>query len=294
MPIESRGGLAPDPNQAALRDALKQAARYVALKDILNLAADHAAIPRASLLGERALRNFLGSDTAQLTKANYDALAVLWLASPIGRALRKLDPAKAEPFDHIMRALANGIGTMPDGVQAAGRYFMYHGSYLRADRYVVRCLTIEGGDDRVLTVEDIVRDAITVADTARRASGVMLFVEGRPQILLYGDENKQGLSLLIGQDISTRGGMLDRVFGAFMVMNQDRKVAYRPCLLIRDDSLPADAMIAESGIFTAAQLGESGRARHVAAFDRLRELMETQSFPDPMLTYRHPEATNPT
>jgi hypothetical protein len=292
MRIESKDAPASDASVAILRDGLNEAARYISPAKILFFAARHAGTPRENLLGERALRDFLNGKAKTLAKTNYDVLAA-WLASPLGHALQKPDSDKATAFGHLMRVLATGVGTLPPDLQVAGRYYMYHGSYLLPDRYVVRRLTIEEGRDNVLAVEDLVRDTVTVANTARRTRGVMLFVEGRPQILLYGNENKQGLSLVIGHDISVEDGALSGAFGSFMVMNANRQVAYRHYLLVREDAVPAEDMIGEMGIFTATELRQAGRAQHGQAFDRLKKLMEMQSPTDPMLIYPGPRSTSP-
>jgi hypothetical protein len=284
MSLDSKGVLPPDPGQKTLRAALDEARQYMSPARMLNLTADYTKVSR-TFMTSHALRDFIAEKTGELSEANYRPLAELWLASPVGRALRKIDPKKATPFDHLMRTLANGIGSLPDGIQVVGRYYLYHGSYLLPGHYVVRRLAIETGDDHVLSVEDIVRDTKTATNAPRRAAGVMMFVDGRPQILLHADENKQGLSLVVFHDIGPGKGDLDRCYGAFMVMNQRRELAFRPCLLVRENVQSSADMLAETGIFTVADLREPSRQRHAQAFDQLKELMVAQPFADPMLAW---------
>lgn len=295
MTIKSKRALAPDPGHERLRTALVELRRFTSPEKMINLAADHAKIPE-TFMSANALRDFLRSKSRELEDSNYRLLAEFWLASTKGRALRRIDSEKATPFEALVRKLEDSAGPLSDGFQAIGEYYLYHGSYLLPNHYVIRQLTIELGEDQVLSVEDIVRDSKTAADAPRRATGIMTFVDGRPQILLYANENKQGLSLLIFHDIvwGEQQRDLKRGYGALMVMNQHRQVAFRPCLLVREEGEDASArsrkaleslrhdMVAETGIFTASELKDPRRRRHAQEFHTLRKLMETAAFPDPM------------
>lgn len=294
MPKDSAGEAVPDADVEALREALAKLTSYLSAKDVLRLARRYAKLPGpAGLFGERALRNFVTDDASRqsktIAKPSYEALKAVAFISPIGRAIRGLDPDRLTPFDQLTFELGGGAETVPEGLQVEGRYYLYHGSYLLPGHYVVRRLTITPGADGVLLVEDIVRDTKTATNAPRRAAGVMLFADKRPQILMHADENKQGLSLVGFHDIGSDRGELDRGHGALMVMNQRRELAFRPCLLVRVSTVPPETMIEETGIYTPAELRDPRRQRHARAFDQLKEQMAARPFADPMLDWK-PEA----
>ena len=272
----------PDASQEVLRRALAQAARFVSIKQILDLA---AGADRGRLFTERALRDFINGETKSIAKVNYDLLAAAWLHTPLGRALRTIGTDAVPVFDQLIRVLADGIRNRPEGVRAAGHYFMYHGSYIRPRHYVVRVLTVAAEDDHILTVKDTIRDDVTLGTRDRSSSGVMVFTEGLPQVLLYGEENKRGLSLMIASRADDRDGALDQVFGAFVVKPARGDTATRQCLMIRETELQLKAMIAETGIFSEGEIAEPSREKHRQAFERLKKLAMAETFPDPVLTY---------
>ena len=269
----------PDASQEVLRRALAQAARFVSIKQILDLA---AGADRGRLFTERALRDFINGETKTISKANYDLLAAAWLHTPLGRALRTIGTDAVPVFDQLMRVLADGTRSRPEGGRAPGNYFMYHGSYIRPRHYVVRVLTVVAEDDHILTVTDTIRDDVTLGTRDRSSSGVMVFTEGLPQVLLYGEENKRGLSLMIASRADDRDGALDQVFGAFVVKPARGDTATRHCLMIRETELQLKAMIAETGIFSEGEIAEPGREKHRQAFERLKKLAMAEAFPDPV------------
>lgn len=269
-------------DQEILRKALARASRYVKVPGILALIPSHE---RHGVLGERALRNFINGETKSLTKEHYDVLARAWLETPLGRALRNLDATHPPAFDLLMGRLANGNRSRPAHVAAEGAFFMYHGSYIRPRHYVVRALTVRGGDDRILTVTDTIRDEITLGARNRTASGVLIFVDELPQVLLYGEENKRGLSLIVGSEIDAPAGALAQVFGTFIVKRAKGEAAVRHCLLVRQADGDPEAMIAETGIFNEAEIKVPERAQHRRAFDLLKRLATAEPFADPVLTY---------
>jgi hypothetical protein len=271
-----------DASQEVLRSALAQAARIVSIKQILDLAAGP---DRTRLFTDRALRDFINGETRSISKANYDLLAAAWLHTPLGRALRNLTAGSVPMFDQLVRMLADGNRQRPHGVNATGNFFMYHGSYLRPRHYVVRALTVAAEDDHILTVTDTIRDDVTLSTQNRSSSGVMVFVEGLPQVLLYGKENKHGLSLMVASRADEKDGALDRVYGAFVVKRAGGEAATRYCLMIREPELPLAAMTAETGIFSAGEIAEPSRARHREAFERLKKLVMAEAFVDPVLAY---------
>lgn len=272
----------PDASQEVLRVALSQAAKLVSIKQILDLAAGS---DRGRLFSERALRDFINGETKSISKANYDLLAAAWLHTPLGRALRNLDAEAVPAFDQLMGKLADGDINRPAGVAVAGSYFMYHGSYLLPGHFVVRVVTVTAEDDHILTVTDTIRDDKTLGVRDRAASGVMIFVDGQPQILLFGDENKRGLSLVIGSETDVQGGALDQVFGAFIVMRARGGAAYRHCLMIREADGNPQAMLAETGIFPEPEIKAPERAKHRRAFDLLKRLTVNEPFADPISGY---------
>ncbi len=208
--------------------------------------------------------------------------------SPVGRALRALTTQTAPHFNALIDVLASGNSTPPPGARVEGRYFMYHGSYVKEGRYVVRALDIACLDASLLTVQDGVRDNITMQGDARYAHGVMTFVHARPQILLHAKANKKGLCLFIGgETIFGADRALIRVSGAFLAQRTaNNDLIYRRALLLREPHATAEAMLAETGIFRREELQEESRARHCAAFRLLAEHLPDEGFADPILSFR--------
>lgn len=272
-----------DSSQETLRAALFQAKKLLSAKKILNLiiGPNSKGKPEYS---DRSLLNFIGGKTNTLSQANFDLLSA-WLDTPLSRALRTLGTDSLSAFDQLVRVLADGTRGKPEGVCAAGNYFMYHGSYIRPRHYVVRALTVSAEDDHILTVTDTIRDDITLGTRTRASSGVMVFPEGLPQILLYGEENKRGLSLIIASRADDRDGALDQVFGAFVVRPARGDTATRHCLMIRETGLQPEAMIAETGIYSEKEIADPARDRHRHAFERLKKLATAEAFDDPIITY---------
>ena len=282
MPMESRSPKPSNASQEVLRAALSQAAKVTSIKKVLDLAAGS---DRGRLFTDKALRNFINGETDDISKAHYDLLAAAWLYSPAGRALRHLRAEAVPAFDQLMGKLADGNLQRPDGMDVEGSYFMYHGSYLLPGHFVVRVVTVRADDDHILTVTDRIRDDKTLDERVRVASGVMVFVDRQPQILLFGDENKLGLSLVIGSRTDVQGGALDQVFGAFIVMRAGGGAAYRHCLMVRETGDDPDMMIAEAGIFTEQEIKLPERAKHRRMFDLLKRLTVNQPYDDPIAGY---------
>ena len=279
MPMETGSSEPPDTSQEVLRSALAQAAKFVSMKQIVDLAAGG---DRGRLFTDRALRDFINGKTRSISKAHYDLLAAAWIHTPLGRALRNLAGDSAPAFDQLVRVLADGNRQRPEGMRATGNFFIYHGSYIRPRHYVVRALTVAAGDDHILTVTDTIRDDVTLGTRDRSSSGVIVFVEGLPQVLLYGEENKRGLSLMVASRADDRDGALDQVYGAFVVKRASGEAATRHYLMIREPEAPLAAMVAETGIYSAAEIAEPARVKHRQAFERLKKLAAAETFADPI------------
>lgn len=208
--------------------------------------------------------------------------------SPLGRALRALKTKAAPEFDKLMGVLASGHFTRPPETKVAGRYFVYHGSYVKPEHYVVRTFDISCIDGSLLVVKDSINDNITMQGAPRYAHGVVTFVHARPQILLYAKENKAGLCLFIGGETIFYGDerTMVSVTGAFIAQRTtNNNLIYRRALLLREPDATAEAMLEETGIFTRQQLEEESRARHFAAFELLAEHLPHEGFADPILTF---------
>lgn len=289
----SKSSLQNDPDQRLLRQVLTRASRLYSADKIIREAAK---LRKNWTFTEAALRKFLQNEKHRLTPKNYTALADYWLYTPLGRALRHPDPNKAPIFDQLTRVLASGQETMPDGKTAHGLYFVYHGSYIKRDHYVVRVLKIDANDDHVLTVVDTIQDKKSAKERIRKSSGVMIFVDNTPQIVLYGVENKRGLSLMIGTEAEYDEGEvhLDSVVGAFLVKNKTHALAYRRFLMVRKPGGVFKDMLTETGIFTRKELRAVARKEHSAAFDKLAEQQENATpFEAPILNYQSDGQADP-
>jgi hypothetical protein len=237
-------------------------------------------------MSDRALRMFIDNETKDLTVEKYDALAAFWLHTPLGRALRYPDPKKPPKFDQLSSRLASGQLSLPEGRTADGAYFLYHGSYIEEDRFAVHVVEIDSDDDHILTVRDTIHDNIGLTDGPRESLGAMLFVDGFPQVVLYGTGYRWGFTLLIGTEPVYDGeGRLSHLVGAFLVMTKTHALAYRRFLMIRQPDGDREEMIAESGIFDRDQLSVPHRKRHSAAFDKLAKHKAIElPFAEPILT----------
>lgn len=278
-----------DPSQSKLRQALNQAKRFYSPKKIIKAAA--LLCKDGWTYSDTALRDFLSSADHELSKKNYDAFAAFWLFSPLGRVLRRADQAEAQPFDQITQELASGQESLPKGKTVDGLYYVYHGSYVKAEHYAVRVFEIDSADDHILTVKDTVRDEKAAREGDRRSTGAMVFVDSMPQIVLYGLENKRGFSLMFGTEADyDEAHRLDRVVGAFLVKNKNAAIAYRRFLMIRQPTGDRAGMIDGSGIFTRDELRAPHRKHHSEAFDKLARLQATETpFTPPILDYRTDE-----
>ena len=279
MPPSSENAGPPAGGQDELRRALTRAYAYFSSKGIVALAEK---LNVGSLPGERAVRDFLGDNPSTLTREHHDSLAAAWLYSRFGRAFRMLGTKDLPAFDRLVDTLADGARTQPPGTRAAGLYFMYHGSYLKPGHFVIRVIRIDDGDPHVLAVTDTVTDMLTASEGERVATGAIIFVEKLPQILLFSDENKRGLSLIAGTDVSFKSGRLERITGGMLVMNTNSDVAYRRCLLVREDERSHATMATESGIFPWDKLNTPERERHRKAFQFLRKVHLKEAFADPI------------
>jgi hypothetical protein len=242
----------------------------------------------------KSLNNFINGKTGDLAPDHFEALAEVWLRSPLGRALRFLNPATKPAFDELPQVLATGKLSCPREVKLAERYFMYHGSYVKDDCYTVRAIQIDAGDDHILAVTDSVRDMLNVHGGVRISRGALTFFDGCPQILLLPDkhnETKFGFTLIVGHRPSVaQDGMIDKMTGAFLTMTTGSVVVSRHCLLLREPTDKTDAMIAQSGAFTVEQLRAKDMARHRKAFDMLKKHLPLKKhapkiMSDPMLNY---------
>jgi len=279
---------AADP-QAALRTALRVARNFYSPQQMIDAA--ERLRPAWKPIRPETLRPFLDLPDRTLLQPNYDALAAFWLHTPLGRALRFPDPKKAPEIDKLSYKLASGQETLPKGTMADGVFFLYAGSYIKPDHFVVRVIEIDSTDDHILTVLDTIRDDITLAKGKREAHGALVFVDGFPQILLYGHENKRGFSLMIGTEtVYDDEGKLTEMLGAFLVMTKVHAVATRRFLMIREPDGDPKQMLAESGIFTRGELRAPQRRHHSAAFDKLAKHKEAETpFADPILAYQADE-----
>ena len=270
----------------ALRQALKRALPLYSPQHMIDEAARMR--PSWKRTTDTTLRAFINSEgEPKMGSENFEALAAFWLYTPLGRALRHPDPKNTPPFDQLSYKLATGQNTLPEGKTAHGLFFVCHGSYIEEDRYVVRVIEITH-EDLILLVRDTVRDNITLSENDRDAYGAMVFVDGMPQIVLYGSENKLGFSLMVGTEPAyDRKGRLTRLAGGFVVMNKDRRAAYRRFYMFRNSELTRDEMLAQSGIFKREELRAPERKHHSEAFDKLVEPTRKVEphFPDPMLAY---------
>lgn len=234
-------------------------------------------------MSDRALRMFIDNDTKNCTEEKFKPLAAYWLESIAGRTLRTLDGATAPSFLELFAVLGSGGQSRPKDMNVAGRYYMYHGSYIEEAHYVIRAIEI-AEEDQIVTVTDTIRDTVRVVTRGEKhvARGALTFVHGLPQILLHADENKLGLSLVLAAGISTAGATLHRISGALLVLTVKTEVASRRCFLIREEDDPIEAMIEQSGIVPLPKLVKLAK-KHQDAFAMLAE----DSFdPDPILLLR--------
>ncbi len=270
--------------QMPLKAALRRARDFYSPQQMIDAAARLR--PAWKPIEPEALRPFLDSDGRSMLPDNYDALAAFWLHTPLGRALRYPDPKDAPQFDQLSYRLASGQLSLPEGRTVDGAYFLYHGSYIEEDRFAVHVVEIDSADDHILTVRDTIHDNIGLTDGPRESSGAMAFVDGFPQVVLYGTGYRWGFTLLIGTEpVYDNEGRLSHLVGAFLVMTKTHALAYRRFLMIRQPDGDREQMIAESGIFDREQLRAPHRKRHSAAFDKLAKHKAVElPFAEPILT----------
>jgi hypothetical protein len=283
---EKRHHREPGNKQEILRDALREAARFLSPEDMLRVI-DSVGLERPFTY--KALGNFISNKTKTIDDDHYDILAKVWLRSSGGRSFRYLDTSDKPQFEKLANALASGQHLRPHGSKIMGNYFMYHGSYLVEDSYVIRLIEIDCIDDNILTVKDTINDNFH----QRRelfAHGVVTFVKELPQLLFDADENKSGLSLIASTSTTFNAAKeLASLTGAFLAVTNLPLVVERSCLLIREEREDRAAMIQQTGIFTREEIRNKVLAKHRAAFDRLSRKPPNRIFPDPILIYNRPD-----
>ncbi len=150
----------PDHSLEVLRLALREAhnARF-SYESIVQLC--RRIRPDFKLTG-KAVRNFINGDSKTMEEENRKVLAAFWIDSAIGRALRSFNISTSPKFTEVVGFLASGRASLDPKRTVTGRYFMYHGSYLRPDRYVVRVIDVEGVDNNTFVVTDSINDALSL------------------------------------------------------------------------------------------------------------------------------------
>jgi hypothetical protein len=242
----------------------------------------------------RSLRAFLANPKASMRAEHAEALKAFWLESQAGRAIRNGLAKRDLPFDVFTRHLAAGKGNLPIGVHSVeGRYFMYHGSYLKEHHFVIRVIEITSEDGHVLNVTDTIQDEVGLKKD-RTADGVARFVSDCFQAVLWGNENKLGVSVVLGNDPIAKDGSLQEVAGALMVMRKGGEVAYRPFIMIAEPDMSAKAMREQSGIFPWEHFERRGKSlkKHRQTFERLAKLQIREAFPDPVLALKAPRGSS--
>jgi len=233
-------------------------------------------------MSDKAIRDFVVGETKAVEEQNREALANFWLHSPQGRALRSFDISTSPKFSEVIGLLASGRATLNSRRDWARRYFMYHGSYLKEDHYVIRVIDIESTDGSTLVVTDSINDTVSLGRGTLVAYGALVFVREQPQILLSNDENKVGFSLFIGSESGPKIGEMDYALGAFIAITPHDDLIYRRALLRRSPDGNAADMIQQSGIFTLNQLKETQRRDHLEAFQQLARHEPKTIFQDPI------------
>lgn len=273
-----------DHPQEVLRDALRDARRFMTAPKILAVV-ESAGFNRP--FGPKSLEKFIDNETKEIEHPHYEILARVWLRHSGARALRFLDVIDQPDFEKLANVLASGQLVKPTGLVATGRYFMYHGSYLAVDCFVVRAIEIDCIEGSILTVTDKLDDRMFRHQTLV-ANGVATFVKGLPQLLFDADENKNGLSLIVSTAITPNAkGEIARIAGAFLAVTNPPVVVERSCLLLRAPEPSLDAMIGQTGIFTRESLrARDDNDRHANAFDELARSLPQRVFADPILAYR--------
>ena len=273
----------PDHPLEVLRQALREAhkARF-SYESITQLC--RRIRPDFQLTG-KAVRNFINADSKTMEEENRKVLAAFWIDSAIGRALRSFNISTSPKFTEVVGFLASGRASLDSKRTVTGHYFMYHGSYLRPDRYVVRVIDVESVDNNTFVVTDSINDALSLGPGVLTAYGALVFVRDHPQILLSADENKVGMCVFIANESSPRAGQMTEALGDFIAMTKRDELIHRRALLRYQPGGDSAEMIAQSGIFTLQQLNEAQRKHHLAAFETLASHEPATIFPDPILNF---------
>jgi hypothetical protein len=272
---------APDHPQEVLRDALRAAYRDFSPERILRKV-ESSGFTRP--FTKEALKAFIHNITVNITPKNYEPLAAVWLRNVQGRSLRYIDASAMPEFDKLTSTLASGQQLRPHGATVTGRYFLYHGSYIAEKHYVIRLVEVACIDDSILAVTDTIRDNLKQRKELI-AHGALTFIKDQPQFLFNANENKAGLSLIAGTNpVFNDANEFESMTGAFLAVTSGLHVAERSCFLVRETVDDRATMIAQSGIFTRAEV-QKQHPKHHAAFDTLARLPPTRVFTDPMADY---------
>lgn len=275
-----------DHPQEILRDALRGTYRNLSPERILQVMAD-GGFERP--FDRKSLKAFIDNETATIAEAHYEVLAEVWLRRAGGRLFRYLDTSDKPEFEKLAHLLASGYQLRPHGTTVTGRFFMYHGSYLAEKSYVIRLIEIGCIDDSILTVTDSLFENF-LQHKMLVARGVLTFVKEIPQFLFDADDNKPGLSLIACTGASfNAANELTHITGVVLAVTNPALVAERSCVLIREPEDSAEAMLAQTGIFSRDEL-RTKAPKHQAAFDALARMPPKRVFVDPMTLYDSPEA----
>lgn len=230
-----------------------------------------------------ALEQFINEDTKNLGAEHREIFEKFLFQSRLGRALctPKYNPSDAET---LIETVLRGDQSKPKNIDIDGLYFLYHGSYLRLNRYAVHVLEIrEVGDDRRIEASLTLKDNITVTKKIHYAPGCVTFFGELPQIVFGGSDSRVGVSLITVLKTWSDEKKINGFVGKFFGMTDEQKPFDRICLARRSAGARADTMSQETGVFQLDKLPKP----HREAVDELANIAPEPLFPDPITQHPH-------
>lgn len=126
-------------------------------------------------------------------------------------------------------ALALPSEALPEGV-----YRVFHGSYMIADSFVVRRMTIYRSITGYAYVKDEVHDERTVNQGDISAPGIFIYKHSLPQVLTLRRDNAEGVKIFFAEaEPKCENGIIVEMFGTTFGMSRNRKPFDRVTLIER-------------------------------------------------------------
>lgn len=224
------------------------------------------------------LRAFAKHHTG-LSSDNFDALAGFLTETDLGKALIGVPPRSSSSGVRFLSRIEAADAKWAYAFKPEGLYYVYHGSHLLADHYVIRAMEISRPDPRMILVEDWLKDNRTIANAVHKAPGMLLTFDKWVEIATFHQDNSFGIRLMVLPEIHPDQGSMQGHLSGMTKSGQPFTRAVRLKKARRVKSLTD--LTKETGIFRRGELG-----KHEKEFAFLAQTAPCEPFEDPVSVLR--------